>query len=141
MCNIIFNGGLNYLKNAKEFLVKIVTIIILLLLFLSLNNAVALYFGIRPQTVISYAMVGTAISYVALKVYDKAIAKKEDPLPDYVLKEVQLIKQENNLMKELIEKEYNTSIDEIRVRAKVRESLRKNEAEDNKGSQKYKKET
>lgn len=91
---------------------------------LSLNNAVALIFGIRPQTVIAYALVGTFVSYVALLFYDRAIDKKEDPLPDYVLKETQITKEEVKVLKQILNEKLDmadTTEEEIRVRAKVRE--------------------
>lgn len=111
-------------NNVFKLIMKTVIIIIFLLLILSLNNAIALIFGIRPQTVIAYALVGTAISYVALMFYDRAIEKKEDPLPDYVLKEVKLAKEEVEVLKQIIYDKLDmedTTDEEIRVRAKVRE--------------------
>lgn len=111
-------------NNIFKLIIKTVIIIIFLLLILSINNAIALIFGIRPQTVIAYTLVGIGASYVALIFYDRAIEKKEDPLPEYVLKEAQITKEEVEVLKDILNKKLDmsdTTEEEIRVRAKVRE--------------------
>lgn len=94
------------------------------MLILSINNAIALIFGIRPQTVIAYTLVGIGASYVALTFYERAIDKKEDPLPEYVLKEAEITKEEVEVLKSILKEKVDmsdTTDEEIRVRAKVRE--------------------
>lgn len=111
-------------NNVFKLIIKTVIIIIFLLLILSINNAIALIFGIRPQTVISYALVGVGASYISLMFYDRAVEKKEDPLPEYILKEVEITREEVEVLKAIIHEKIDmsdTTEEEIRVRAKVRE--------------------
>lgn len=111
-------------NNVFKLIIKTVIIIIFLLLILSINNAIALIFGIRPQTVISYALVGVGASYISLMFYDRAIEKKEDPLPEYILKEAEITREEVEVLKAIIHEKIDmsdTTEEEIRVRAKVRE--------------------
>lgn len=111
-------------NNVFKLIIKTVIIIVFLLLILSINNAIALIFGIRPQTVISYALVGVGASYISLMFYDRAIEKKEDPLPEYVLKEAEITREEVEVLKAIIHEKIDmsdTTEEEIRVRAKVRE--------------------
>lgn len=111
-------------NNIFKLIIKTVMIIIFLILVLSINNAIALIFEIRPQTVIAYTLVGIGASYVALMFYDRAIEKKEDPLPEYVLKEAQITKEEVEVLKDILDKKLDmsdTTEEEVRVRAKVRE--------------------
>ncbi|ANT44741.1 membrane protein [Staphylococcus phage vB_SscM-1] len=111
-------------NNVFKLIIKTVIIIIFLLLILSINNAIALIFGIRPQTVIAYALVGVGASYISLMFYDRAVEKKEDPLPEYILKEVEITREEVEVLKSIIHEKIDmsdTTEEEIRVRAKVRE--------------------
>lgn len=111
-------------NNVFKLIIKTVIIIIFLLLILSINNAIALIFGIRPQTVIAYALVGVGASYISLMFYDRAIEKKEDPLPEYILKEAEITREEVEVLKAIIHEKIDmsdTTEEEIRVRAKVRE--------------------
>ena len=111
-------------NNVFKLIIKTVIIIIFLLLILSINNAIALIFGIRPQTVIAYALVGVGASYISLLFYDRAVEKKEDPLPEYILKEVEITREEVEVLKSIIHEKIDmsdTTEEEIRVRAKVRE--------------------
>ncbi|XWX32497.1 membrane protein [Staphylococcus phage PG-2021_76] len=111
-------------NNIFKLIIKTIIIIIFLMLILSINNAIALIFGIRPQTVIAYTLVGIGASYVALTFYERAIDKKEDPLPEYVLKEAEITKEEVEVLKSILKEKVDmsdTTDEEIRVRAKVRE--------------------
>ncbi|AAX92426.1 membrane protein [Staphylococcus phage Twort] len=77
----------------------------------------------RPNVVMIYFMFGAIISYVALTYYDKFIQRKEDPLPDYILKEVQVIKNEVDVLQEMLSEEQGTTKEEVKVRAKARRKV------------------
>ncbi len=77
----------------------------------------------RPNVVMIYFMFGAMTSYVVLVYYDKFIQRKDDPLPDYILKEVQVIKNEVDVLQEMLSEEQGTTKEEIKVRAKARRKV------------------
>lgn len=110
------------LKKIDSIIKRILILVVSTLVVLSLVNALSLIFEMRPNVVMIYFMFGVAVSYVVLSYYDKFVMKKEEPLPDYILKEVQIVKNEVDILQELLSEEHGTTKEEIRVRAKARRS-------------------
>ena len=50
----------------------------------------------------TYFIFGGIVSYVALTIIDKFLLKKEDPLPEYVLKKVEVNDKEIKIIKKII---------------------------------------
>jgi len=94
-----------------------------MLFILSLHNLLALIMGIRPQTVITYSIIGVFISYASLTFYDRLIAKKEEPLPSYILEHLRLQEKEQEIIKEFLAREYDITYEEIEIRAKARDII------------------
>lgn len=67
----------------------------------------------------TYFTFGGLVSYVALIIIDKFLLKKEDPLPEYVLKQVEINDKEIRIIKKIIESNYGITAEEIKVRAKA----------------------
>ncbi|MGI4657226.1 hypothetical protein ACR2XU_27850, partial [Klebsiella pneumoniae] len=69
-------------------------------------------------------------------VRDKLLLKKEDPLPEYVLKKVEINDKEIRIIKKIIESNYGITAEEIKVRAKaqrrVEEDSKKEDYNENK---------
>lgn len=113
------------MSNDKAVFFKIIVIIIFMLFILSLHNLLALVLEIRPQTVITYSVIGVFISYSSLAFYDKLIIRKDEPLPQYIIEQLEVQKQEQDIIKEFLAQEYNITYEEIEVRAKVRNIVEK----------------
>ncbi|WFG33858.1 hypothetical protein YN120080_141 [Staphylococcus phage vB_SauM_JDYN] len=106
-------------NNIAIFIFKTLVIIIFLLLILSVINSLSLIYSIRPSVVMTYFTFGGLVSYVALIIIDKFLLKKEDPLPEYVLKQVEINDKEIRIIKKIIESNYGITAEEIKVRAKA----------------------
>ncbi|BCK59746.1 hypothetical protein [Staphylococcus phage vB_SauH_DELF3] len=106
-------------NNIAIFIFKTLVIIIFLLLILSVINSLSLIYSIRPSTVMTYFIFGGIVSYVALTMIDKFLLKKEDPLPEYVLKQVEINDKEIQVLKKIVESQTNVSAEEVKVRAKA----------------------
>lgn len=70
-----------------------------------------------------YFLFGGIVSNVALTITDKFLLKKEDPLPEYVLKKVELNDKEIRIIKKIIESSYGITSEEIKVRAKAQRRI------------------
>lgn len=123
-------------NNIAIFIFKTLVIIIFLLLILSVINSLSLIYSIRPSTVMTYFIFGGIVSYVALTIIDKFLLKKEDPLPEYVLKKVEVNDKEIKIIKKIIESSYGITSEEIKVRAKAQrrtdEDIQKEETDEDK---------
>lgn len=115
-------------KPYQYFVFKLLIIIAIMILLLSIANAMSILFGLRPQAVLIYSMTGVGIAYVVSDMLDKLYLKKEDPLPDYVLQETELTKEQVEVMKKVIEEELGISYEEVSVRAKAKDRLNYEEA-------------
>ncbi|QIW89082.1 putative membrane protein [Staphylococcus phage Twort] len=111
------------LEKLDSIVKRILILVISTLVILSIVNVLSLIFEMRPNVVMIYFMFGAIISYVALTYYDKFIQRKEDPLPDYILKEVQVIKNEVDVLQEMLSEEQGTTKEEVKVRAKARRKV------------------
>ena len=84
----------------------------------------------------TYFLFGGIVSYVALTIIDKFLLKKEDPLPEYVLKKVEVNDKEIKIIKKIIESSYGITSEEIKVRAKAQrrtdEDIQKEETDEDK---------
>ena len=84
----------------------------------------------------TYFLFGGIVSYVALTIIDKFLLKKEDPLPEYVLKKVEVNDKEIKIIKKIIESSYGITSEEIKVRAKAQrrteEDTQKEETDEDK---------
>lgn len=84
----------------------------------------------------TYFLFGGIVSYVALTIIDKFLLKKEDPLPEYVLKKVEVNDKEIKIIKKIIESSYGITSEEIKVRAKaqrrIEEDTKKEETDEDK---------
>lgn len=109
----------------NEFFLKIILGMVVLLCFLSFADIVALTFSIRPLSVLVYVSIGAFAYYMGNKIHEKIIQRREDPLPEYVLKTTRETAEEVEVMKDLME-EYGISKEEVRMRAKVREESGRN---------------
>lgn len=110
-------------NNIAIFIFKTLVIIIFLLLILSVINSLSLIYSIRPSVVMTYFSFGGIVSYVALTIIDKFLLKKEDPLPEYVLKKVEINDKEIRIIKKIIESNYGITAEEIKVRAKAQRRI------------------
>lgn len=110
-------------NNIAIFIFKTLVIIIFLLLILSVINSLSLIYSIRPSVVMTYFSFGGIVSYVALTIIDKFLLKKEDPLPEYVLKQVEINDKEIKIIKKIIESNYGITAEEIKVRAKAQRRI------------------
>ena len=123
-------------NNIAIFIFKTLVIIIFLLLVLSVINSLSLIYSIRPSVVMTYFLFGGIVSYVALTIIDKFLLKKEDPLPEYVLKKVEVNDKEIKIIKKIIESSYGITSEEIKVRAKAQrrteEDTKKEETDEDK---------
>lgn len=111
----------------KYFIFKFLIVLDLLILLLSIANLLSILFSLRPQAVLIYAITGIALSYTSSNFIDKIYLKKEDPLPEYILKETNVTREEVEIMKEVIEEQLGVSYEEVKVRAKVKERLKREE--------------
>ncbi|UJQ43365.1 hypothetical protein [Staphylococcus phage vB_Sau_P68] len=122
-------------NNIAIFIFKTLVIIIFLLLILSVINSLSLIYSIRPSVVMTYFLFGGLVSNVALTITDKFLLKKEDPLPEYVLKQVEINDKEIKIIKKIIESNYGITAEEIKVRAKaqrrVEEDSKKEDYDEN----------
>ena len=123
-------------NNIAIFIFKTLVIIIFLLLILSVINSLSLIYSIRPSVVMTYFIFGGIVSNVALTAIDKFLLKKEDPLPEYVLKKVEVNDKEIKIIKKIIESSYGITSEEIKVRAKAQrrteEDTKKEETDEDK---------
>lgn len=71
----------------------------------------------------TYFIFGGIVSNVALTAIDKFLLKKEDPLPEYVLKKVEVNDKEIKIIKKIIESSYDITSEEIKVRAKAQRRI------------------
>ncbi|WRW34349.1 membrane protein [Staphylococcus phage CF7] len=110
-------------NNIAIFIFKTLVIIIFLLLILSVINSLSLIYSIRPSVVMIYFLFGGLVSNVALTITDKFLLKKEDPLPEYVLKQVEINDKEIRIIKKIIESNYGITAEEIKVRAKAQRRI------------------
>lgn len=111
----------------KYFIFKFLIVLDLLILLLSIANVLSILFSLRPQAVLIYAITGIALSYTSSNFIDKIYLKKEDLLPEYILKETNVTREEVEIMKEVIEEQLGVSYEEVKVRAKVKERLKREE--------------
>lgn len=123
----------------NEFFLKIILGMVVLLCFLSFADIVALTFSIRPLSVLVYVSIGAFAYYMGNKIHEKVIQRREDPLPEYVLKTTRETAEEVEVLKELME-EYGISKEEVRMRAKVREESGRNLERKDKNNEKQVKE-
>ena len=109
------------------------------MLILTLANFVAQYFELRPQSVLSYGLLGYIVTSNTLNLYDRFVNGYEEPLPNHVMLELNKCKKEMETIKELISNDsrMNISKDEVEVFAKGKIA----EDENNKRRDKDKKET
>ena len=109
------------------------------MLILTLANFVAQYFELRPQSVLSYGLLGYIVTSNTLNLYDRFVNGYEEPLPNHVMLELNKGKKEMETIKELISNDsrMNISKDEVEVFAKGKIA----EDENNKRRDKDKKET
>lgn len=109
------------------------------MLILTLANFVAQYFELRPQSVLSYGLLGYIVTSNTLNVYDRFVNGYEEPLPNHVVLELNKCKKELETIKELINNDnrMNISKDEVEVFAKGKIA----EDENNKRRDKDKEET
>ena len=115
----------------NEFFLKLILGMVVLLCFLSFADIMALTFSIRPLSVLVYVSVGVFAYYTGNKIHEKVIQRREDPLPEYVLKTTRETAEEVEVLKELME-EHGISKEEVRMRAKVREESGRNLERENK---------
>lgn len=106
--------------NVKEFFIKIILMMVVLLSMLAFVDIIALLFSIRPQSVIIYLALGVFSSYIGYRIYEKMIERKDDPLPDYVMTQVRESNKKLEIMEEIME-EYGVSKEELKMRSKLRE--------------------
>lgn len=108
------------LSNIRDLFIKFVLIVVALMLVLTLTNFVAQYFELRPQSVLSYGILGSIITSNTLKLYDRFVRGYEEPLPNHVLYELEKSKKEIETMKEMLnnDERINITSDEIEVFAK-----------------------
>ena len=95
----------------------------LVLIFILIGiNYMAFLFEIRPQSVAIFLILGYIVSRGVSKMYDRVIRNYDDPLPKYVLDELEQNKQEIKVIKDTLgtDSRYNVSLDEIEVMAKNR---------------------
>ncbi len=78
----------------------------------------------------AYFTFGGIVSDVALTMTDKFLLKKEDPLPEYVLKKVEMNDKEISIIKKIIESNYDITSEEIKVRAKAQQRLEEDSKEE-----------
>lgn len=78
----------------------------------------------------AYFTFGGIVSDVALTMIDKFLLKKEDPLPEYVLKKVEINDKEISIIKKIIESNYDITSEEIKVRAKAQQRLEEDSKEE-----------
>ena len=123
----------------NEFFLKIILGMVVLLCFLSFADIMALTFSIRPLSVLVYVSVGAFAYYMGNKVHEKVIQRREDPLPEYVLKTTRETAEEVEVLKELME-EHGISKEEVKMRAKVREESGRNLEREDKTDEKQIKE-
>lgn len=117
-------------KRPKYFIFKLLIIIAVMILLLATANALSILFSLRPQAVLIYSLSGVGTAYVVSDILDKLYLRKEDPLPDYILKETELTKEQVEIMKEVIEEQLGISYEEVSVRAKVKEGLHNDKKRD-----------
>lgn len=123
----------------NEFFLKIILGMVVLLCFLSFADIMALTFSIRPLSVLVYVSVGAFAYYMGNKIHEKVIQRREDPLPEYVLKTTRETAEEVEVLKELME-EHGISKEEVKMRAKVREESGRNLEREDKTDEKQIKE-
>ena len=102
----------------------------LVLIFILIGiNYMAFLFEIRPQSVAIFLILGYIVSRGVSKMYDRVIRNYDDPLPKYVLDELEQNKQEIKVIKDTLgtDSRYNVSLDEIEVMAKNRKESDKRE--------------
>lgn len=104
----------------KEFFLKMILMMVVLLSILSFVDIIALSFSIRPQSVLIYVFTGVFASYIGDKIHERVIHKREDPLPEYILRKTRETNKKVEIMEEIIE-EHGISKEEIKMRAKLRE--------------------
>lgn len=104
----------------NEFFLKLILGMVVLLCFLSFADIMALTFSIRPLSVLVYVSTGVFAYYTGNKIHEKVIQRREDPLPEYILRKTRETAEEVEVMKELME-DRGISKEEVQMRAKVRE--------------------
>lgn len=106
----------------KDFFIKFLIMLILMFAGLMIIDILSITFGIRPQSVIVYLGFGMASGYLGYQVHDKAIKRKDDMLPEYILTKV----RENNKKIEIVEEyleQSGLSKEELEMRSKLREEV------------------
>ena len=68
------------LSNIRDLFIKFVFIVVVLMLILTLANFVAQYFELRPQSVLSYGLLGYIVTSNTLNLYDRFVNGYEEPL-------------------------------------------------------------
>lgn len=127
--NINRLGWTHLFLNVKDFAIKILLIMLILIFILIGINYMSYVFEIRPQSVTIFLLLGYIVSKGVSKMYDRIVRNYDDPLPKYVLDELEQNKQEIKVIKDTLgtDSRYNVSLDEIEVMAKNRKESDKHE--------------
>lgn len=117
--------------NLKDFVIKILLSMLVIIFILIGLNYMAFLFEIRPQSVAIFLILGYIVSRGVSKMYDRVVRNYDDPLPKYVLDELEQSKHEIEIIKNTLstDSRYNVSFDEIEVMAKNRKESDKYEVQ------------
>lgn len=104
----------------KELFIKMCISVSVLLIILTFGSLLASLFSLRPQTVIFLLTIGYLSTNGVLRLYERIINGYEDPLPIYVLDEVEKNQKEVEMLKHMIANDdrINITKDEVEVMAK-----------------------
>lgn len=110
----------NYLSKYKELFIKICISVSVLLLILTFGSLLSTVFSLRPQTVIFLLFLGHASTNAVLKQYERVVNGYEDPLPKYILEDIEKKDKEIESIKNMIANDdrFNITKSEIEVMAK-----------------------
>ena len=122
-------GWTHLFLNVKDFAIKILLAMLVLIFILVGINYMAFLFEIRPQSVAIFLLLGYIVSKGVSKMYDRVVKNYDDLLPKYVLDELEQSKHEIEVIKNTLstDNRYNVSLDEIEVMAKNRKESDKHE--------------
>lgn len=109
-----------YLSVYKEVVIKLLLSISVVLLLLTFGTLVASMFSLRPQTVLVLLSIGFISTRGVINVYERIVDGYEEPLPKYVLDEVEKSDREVEAIKRMISNSdrINITKDEVEVIAK-----------------------
>lgn len=104
----------------KELFIKMCISVSVLLIILTFGSLLASLFSLRPQTVIFLLTIGYLSTNGVLRLYERVVNRYEDPLPIYVLDEVEKNQKELEMIKSMIANDdrINITKDEVEVMAK-----------------------